>query len=69
MRGGLEIEPLPAEVAAPCPQPGEFLAGTGSVADDEITMGRIGDALIACGQQKAAAVAAYDGVRERLGPR
>ena len=46
------VEPLDAAIAAPCPHPGDFLrAGLA-----EVIIGRMGDALILCGKQKAASV-------------
>jgi hypothetical protein len=57
---GVRPDPLPANVAAPCPSPASLLSRGGMVADDEISMGRIGDALISCGREKAVAVTAYN---------
>lgn len=60
--GALRIEPLPAEIAAPCDRPEDYLG----VRDWEIMAGRIGDALIECGAEKQVAVDAYANVREAL---
>lgn len=61
--GALRIEPLPAEVAAPCDRPEDYLI----VRDWEILAGRIGDALSECGAEKQIAVDGYEGVRAALG--
>lgn len=60
--GVLRLDPLPPAVAASCPHPSTLLSRGGTVANDEISLGRIGDALIQCGQEKAIAVKAYNGV-------
>ncbi len=57
---------MPANVAQPCPHPATFGAASGTVADDELMLGRVGDALIACGAQKAIAVGAYNKARAVL---
>jgi len=64
--GGLRLDPLPPAVAAPCPHPAALLDRGGTVASDEISMGRIGDALIACEGARAVAVDAYQGARVAL---
>jgi hypothetical protein len=64
--GALRLDPLPASVEEPCPHPSDLLSRGGTVADDEISLGRVGDALIQCGQEKAVAVEAYNGVRGSL---
>lgn len=53
---------LPERALAPCPAPGEFLAaGPMARAEFEIAVGRMGDALAACGGEKAALVAFIKG--------
>ena len=64
--GGLRLDPLPAAVVAPCPHPATLLSRGGTVADDEVSLGRIGSALILCGEQKSLAVDAYNGARAAL---
>ncbi len=64
--GALRIEPLSPQVEAPCPHPSALLSRGGTVADDEVSLGRVGDALIQCGQEKSVAVEAYNGVRAAL---
>ena len=66
---GVRPDPLPANVAAPCPHPLEVIGGVrgGTVGDDEVRMGRLGDALLQCGEEKAIAVTAYGDLRETLG--
>lgn len=64
--GGVRLEPLPAAVVAPCPHPATLLSRGGTVADDEVSLGRIGSALIACGEEKQLAVDAYAGARAAL---
>ena len=59
---GLRIEPLPAQVEAPCRHPSEFL-GAG---DWELIAGRIGDELIACSAEKQIAVDGYNGIRRAV---
>lgn len=66
--GGVRLDPLPANIAAPCPHPSTFLRpGARTVADDEIMVGRIGDALIDCEGRRSAAVAAYEAAAKALG--
>lgn len=65
--GDVTIEPLPANVVQPCPHPSDLVSRGGTVADDEITIGRLGDALIDCGEAKDIAVDAYGGVQSILG--
>lgn len=59
----LRAEPLPAPVAAPCDHPSAYVG----LRDWEIMVGRIGDALIRCGEEKAVAVEAYKGLRAVIG--
>lgn len=68
---GVNPDPLPPSVAAPCPHPSVVIAGVrgGTVGDDEVRMGRLGDALIECAAEKVVAVDAYDGLRTAvIGP-
>lgn len=64
---GVRADPLPASVTGLCPAPGDLLAKGGTVADDEISMGRIGDALIECERARALAVEAYERLRDIVG--
>lgn len=65
---GVRIDPLPANVATACPHPTVFLPSAPlTVAGDEVLVGRVGDALIACEAKRAAAVTAYEDVRDTLG--
>lgn len=48
--GSVQVVPPDAALMAPCPKPGDYL-GTG---DWEIMAGRLGVALIRCGQEKQA---------------
>jgi hypothetical protein len=59
---GLRADPLPAAVVTPCAHPSALLGRGGTVADDEISLGRIGDALILCEGRRGAAVRAYNGI-------
>ena len=63
--GGVRPDPLPANVAAPCLHPLDVIGGVrgGTVGDDEVRMGRLGDALLQCGEEKAIAVTAYEDLR------
>ena len=62
---GVRSDPLPVNVAAPCPHPLDVIGGVrgGTVGDDEVRMGRLGDALLQCGEEKAIAVTAYEDLR------
>ena len=65
---GVRVQPLPENVSAPCPHPSDVIrsvTGT-SVGSDEIRMGRLGDALIECGQEKDIAVQGYEQLSEIL---
>ena len=65
---GVRIESLPENVSEPCPHPLDVIRdvqGT-SVASDEIRMGRLGDALIECGQEKEIAVEGYEELSDLL---
>ena len=66
---GVRIEDLPENVSEPCPHPLDvirYVRGT-SIASDEIRMGRLGDALIECGQEKEIAVESYEERSDLLG--
>lgn len=65
---GVRIEPLPQNVKEECPHPYDVIStvkGT-SVGSDEIRMGRLGDALIECSQEKEIAVESYDDLSDLL---
>jgi len=60
--GGVRVQELPNNVVDPCPHPSDVIrtvSGT-TVGSDEIRMGRLGDALIECGQEKEIAVEGYE---------
>lgn len=49
---GLEIPPSDPELSRRCPRPGEVVdAVSGTVADDEIAIRALGNALIDCGER------------------
>ena len=57
----MKVQPLPENVSNPCSHPLDVIrtvSGT-SVGSDELRMGRLGDALIECGQEKEIAVEGY----------
>jgi len=60
--GGPEIPAPDASIASPCQRP-ESMLGAG---DWEVISGRIGDALIECGAEKAALVEYISAMRETL---
>jgi hypothetical protein len=65
---GVQVQPLPTNVSEPCDHPLDVIStvrGT-SVGSDEIRMGRLGDALIECGQEKDIAVQGYEALTEIL---
>lgn len=62
---GVRADPLPPVVAAECAAPGVLVFG-GTVADDFVSMRRLGDALIECEAARAVAVAAYGKLRDAL---
>lgn len=66
--GGVKVQPLPTEVAERCPHPLDVIRSVrgSSVGSDEIRMGRLGDALIECGQEKEIAVEAYQELSDLL---
>ena len=59
---GVRVQPLPENVREPCPHPLEVISAVrgSSVGSDEIRMGRLGDALIECGQEKNIVVQGYE---------
>ena len=66
--GGVRTNELPTNVVEKCPHPSDVIAtvrGT-SVGSDELRMGRLGDALIECGQEKEIAVEGYTTLSELL---
>jgi hypothetical protein len=63
---GVEIDPLPPAIVDPCPHPSDLVSRGGTVGDDEITVRRMGDALIVCGRKKQVAVGAFEQVRAAL---
>lgn len=65
---GVRIEDLPENVSEPCPHPLDVIRDVqgSSVGSDEIRMGRLGDALIECGQEKEIAVEAFEEVSNLL---
>jgi hypothetical protein len=60
--GKVRIEPPPANVAAPCDHPSEFL----SAGDWELIASRIGDALIYCGRKHEIMVERDVAIREAV---
>lgn len=66
--GGVQTDPLPTNVSEPCPHPLDVIRDVrgSSVGSDEIRMGRLGDALLECGQEKEIAVEAYESLSEIL---
>lgn len=62
LKGGGTVRPsaLQASVRAPCPRPESLVDHGGTTSADERSLGRIGDALIACSAKHQAAVLAYD---------
>lgn len=63
--GGVRIDTLPTNLEKPCPHPLDiYLSVSGdTVGADEIRMGRLGDALINCGNEKELVVDTYNKVR------
>lgn len=65
---GVRTEPLPQNVVDPCDHPLEVIRevrGT-TVGSDEVRIGRLGDALIECGQEKQIAVESYAELSELI---
>ena len=60
--GGVRIDELPQNVVDPCPHPSDVIATVrgSSVGSDELRMGRLGDALIECGQEKEIAIEGWN---------
>ncbi len=65
---GLRLDPLPVNVALPCPHPAHVIqtVRNDSVGADEIRLGRLGDALLECSAEKEIAVTAYKEARKAL---
>lgn len=65
---GVRVQLLPENVSNPCPHPLDVILAVrgSSVGSDEIRMGRLGDALIQCGQEKDIAVQGYKELSEIL---
>jgi len=65
---GVRVQPLPENVSSRCPHPLDVIRTVEgvSVGSDEIRIGRLGDALIECGQEKDIAVDAYQQITEIL---
>lgn len=66
--GGVQVQPLPNEVADPCPHPMDVIrtVSGSTVGSDEIRMGRLGDALLECGQEKDIVVEGYQELSDLL---
>ena len=66
--GGVRVQALPDNVTDPCPHPSDVIKTVrgSSVGSDEVRMGRLGDALIECGQEKEIAVEGYQQLSEIL---
>ena len=58
---GVRVQTLPDNVVTPCTHPLDVIKTVrgSSVGSDELRMGRLGDALIECGQEKEIAVEGY----------
>ena len=65
---GVRVQGLPDNVTDPCPHPLDVINTVrgSSVGSDELRMGRLGDALIECGQEKEIAVEGYKQLSEIL---
>lgn len=65
---GVRVQPLPENVSEPCKHPSDVIrtVSGSTVGSDEIRMGRLGDALIQCGQEKDIAVEGYQQLSEIL---
>jgi predicted metal-binding membrane protein len=64
--GRFQISELPEAVSEPCPHPLTLVSRGGTVADDEVTVGRLGDALIECGREKEVAVSGFNKLKQVL---
>lgn len=62
---GLRADPLPPSVSQDCLAPGQLVGGV-TVADDFVSMRRLGDALIECDEARAIAVSAYTKLKEAI---
>lgn len=64
----MRVQPLPENVSDSCPHPLDVIKTVrgSSVGSDELRMGRLGDALIECGQEKEIAVEGYEQLSEIL---
>jgi hypothetical protein len=68
--GGVRIDPLDQRLEQPCATPQAVVnsvRGT-SVAADEVRLGRLGDALESCGEEKQILVDTYNDLRSTLAP-
>lgn len=65
---GVRPDPLPINVAMPSPHPIDVINGVNgvTVGDDEVRIGRLGDALLECRSEKILAVDAYNKLRDAL---
>lgn len=65
---GVRPSKLPINVEAPCDHPLTVIKSVqgSTVGSDEIRMGRLGDALLECAEEKQVAVDAYNGVRNAV---
>ena len=63
---GVRVQQLPDNVTDTCPHPLDVISSVrgSSVGSDELRMGRLGDALIECGQEKEIAVEGYKQLSE-----
>lgn len=64
--GRFQVSNLPKAVTEPCPHPMTLVSRGGTVEDDEITVGRLGDALIECNQEKEVAVSGFNKMKQVL---
>lgn len=65
---GVRVVDLPDNVTDPCPHPWDVISSVSgdTVGADEVRLGRLGDALIECGNEKAVAVEGYQQLTEIL---
>ena len=65
---GIETPDLPANVSDPCDHPLDVITSVSgsTVGSDELRLGRLGDALIECGQEKEIAVEGYEELSQLL---
>lgn len=61
--GASDLDPV---LEAPCPHPAALVSRGGTVADDEISLGRVGTALIRCGAEKQAVVESYNQLKDAV---